>query len=379
MAEGEVTSPLAQEFVVINRTEDPEKENHRTDGPTLVRLPSGRLVVSYVLFHLHRRGQTHDPMKILDTRVKVSDDDGATWREVAVLPHELGLLFAHQGRLHLLGVEAGRGGLVITVSDDEGATWTPPRLLRQGRFWNTSTAMVIRNNTLSWCIGVASVQDRFNNEGSRTAALAADLTRNLTDPDAWRISDYLTYPGTPPLLRGGPHETPEEPYHDHWLEGNVVDAPDGLQVFWRARIRGGGGQMVPAIAPVCDLEDDGTTLRYRFRQFVALPGAWCKFHILRDDVTGRYWLTSNLGHRGVLALHSSSDARTWFPAGYLVVWPENPRSANYVTPLIDGDDLLIASRTSSPKAVSRHDNDMITFHRVRGFRSLALDIHPRYE
>ncbi len=48
----------------------------------------------------------------------------------------------------------------------------------------------------------------------------------------------------------------------------------------------------------------------------------------------------------------------------------------YAGPLIDGDDLLILSRTSSSEAGSQHDADLVTFHRVRNFRSLALNLLP---
>ena len=44
-------------------------------------------------------------------------------------------------------------------------------------------------------------------------------------------------------------------------------------------------------------------------------------------------------------------------------------------PLIDGQDLLIVSRTSR-NGRDQHDNDLITFHRFPDFRSLALNLFP---
>ena len=38
---------------------------------------------------------------------------------------------------------------------------------------------------------------------------------------------------------------------------------------------------------------------------------------------------------------------------------------------VDGDDLVILSRSGDEQAASPHNGDMITFHRVRDFQSLV--------
>ena len=50
----------------------------------------------------------------------------------------------------------------------------------------------------------------------------------------------------------------------------------------------------------------------------------------------------------------------------------------YARPVIDGDDLAIVCR-SSVNAPNQHDADYATFHRVRGFRKLAMDLQPERE
>ena len=318
-------------------------------------------------------------MEQSETCVKISDDDGATWHETARMSHELGMLFEYQGRLHLLGSEAGRGDMLIVVSDDEGDSWQPAVVLHRGRFWNTSSGKVICDNRLYWCFGAPNEEGEFNTRGSRTLAVVADLTRDLTNVDAWRFSEYLTYPGTPALLRRGLND----PYHDHWLEGNVVIVKGQLRVHWRVRI---DGYATVGICAICDLNDDGTRLDYRFAQFYPLPGGQNHFHIICDDATGIYWMTTTLpshsqdqefggNQRRILALYCSFDALNWLPAGYLIIWPSLRQSSNYVTPLIDGNDMLFASRTSH-KAPNSHDNDLVTFHRVTNFRELATRLIP---
>ena len=48
-----------------------------------------------------------------------------------------------------------------------------------------------------------------------------------------------------------------------------------------------------------------------------------------------------------------------------------PESRHYASMAIDGDDLVVLSRSGSPQAKSPHNGDMITFHRIRDFRSLV--------
>jgi hypothetical protein len=79
--------------------------------------------------------------------------------------------------------------------------------------------------------------------------------------------------------------------------------------------------------------------------------------------------------RRILVLMYSLDCLNWFQAGCVGMWKSPLRSFHYVFPLIDGPDLLILSRTSV-NAPNQHDSDLITFHRVRSFRDLALDLHP---
>jgi hypothetical protein len=132
--------------------------------------------------------------------------------------------------------------------------------------------------------------------------------------------------------------------------------------------------------------------------FVPLPGGNIKFHVLQDPRTGLYWLLSNqvtdsmrrpgtmpesrfglpLDQRDRLVLHYSKNLMDWVFAG-LVAKGATPReSYHYCGMDIDGEDLVILSRTGDanvrqPKAPHRdaHDTNLITFHRVRNFRALV--------
>jgi hypothetical protein len=72
------------------------------------------------------------------------------------------------------------------------------------------------------------------------------------------------------------------------------------------------------------------------------------------------------------------DALNWFQAGCVAHAAKASQSFMYARPVIDGDDLAIISR-SSIQAPSQHDADHATFHRVRDFRSLAMNLVPEPE
>lgn len=342
--------------------------------------------------------QSHDSSRVgerkVETVVMASDDNGETWRELTRLPGlELALLFCPADRrkhisqrrgfhpcepVCLLGFRAWRGDLVVVKSVDEGETWTAPSVLKEGKFWNTSTGHVVRDGRFYWCVGMPGEGEVWNKAPkTATIAMACDLSMDPTDPGAWRFSLPVEYPGTPDSLRDlGVSEPPTKsgPRHDHWLEGNMVATPGRLEAFYRIRMKGSSN-----MAASCLLDDDGGELRYRFARFHPLPGAQNHFHIISDPAAEIYWMCANLvplaGTRRVLGLQLSLDARHWIPAAYLIAWRNESQASNYCTPLIDGNDLLIVCRTSR-QAPNYHDNDLITFHRARDFRRLLAPLLP---
>jgi hypothetical protein len=79
--------------------------------------------------------------------------------------------------------------------------------------------------------------------------------------------------------------------------------------------------------------------------------------------------------RRFLMLYYGLDGMNWFPAGCLAMLPKETQAHNYCTPVIQGEDLLVVSRTSL-EGKNQHDNDAVTFHRFRGFRKAALGLCP---
>jgi hypothetical protein len=359
-------------------------------SPSLARLPHGRLVASHEWF----TGKLPKKKAFDHTEIQISDDDGATWRPTATLKVNWASIFTLEEDLYAIGVQRVSRGICIAHSADGGETWSETVTLFEGHYHGAPTSVLVREDF---------VYRAFEN-GARTppewgsCVVAGDLSRGLLEPDAWRMSNSVAFPDVPDVLTQ--HRYPPGPGvqapPDSWLEGNVIDVRGEMRVLLRARI---DGMSTANLAGVCALEDDGRKMRYRFLQFYPMPGGQCKFHIVHDAAGGLFWTTvtiptdtwqdpeplRELGFRGppgnerrILILMYSLDALNWFQAGCVAMDRHPCHAFSYTSQLVDGDDLLILARTSQGGR-NQHDTNMITLHRVQGFRDLAVDLTPSLE
>ena len=125
--------------------------------------------------------------------------------------------------------------------------------------------------------------------------------------------------------------------------------------------------------------------------FLPMPGGQNKFYIKYDEKTKLYWLASvqardsmrrierlsadryNIpsDERDRLALHFSSNMVDWCFAGLVAQSGHAKQARHYASMDIDGEDLVILSRSGDENAASAHNGNMITLHRVRNFRDLV--------
>ncbi len=116
-----------------------------------------------------------------------------------------------------------------------------------------------------------------------------------------------------------------------------------------------------------------------------------RFHVLWDDKTRLYWLLSTqatdtmcrhdrlpkgryslpYNERQRLQLSFSRNMVDWCFAGLVATGKSVLESRHYAAMAIDGEDLVLVSRSGDEQAHNPHNTNLVTFHRVHDFRSLA--------
>ena len=124
--------------------------------------------------------------------------------------------------------------------------------------------------------------------------------------------------------------------------------------------------------------------------FLPMPGGQMKFYVKFDEQTNLYWLLSTQAtdtmcriermsnerynipcdERDRLTLHFSKNMVDWVFAGLVSKGNSPKQSRHYGSMDIDGEDLVIVSRSGDADCKSAHNGNLITFHRVKNFRDL---------
>ena len=355
--------PLAQNYTIAAEVPDPAE--YFIHDPGMARLPSGNFLVAAPCW---QRGIGPDHLMMAR-----SVDRGASWQRLTDLPLAEGTPFVVGNRLYMFTQPRQHQDVYFMASDDEGVSWSDPVRVLEGAFWNCQTNMVIRDGQLYWVL---------DQKHKATVAIAADLSKDLLDPGAWRTSQIIPAQQTAVQFRTAhDHHRPE--LFDDWnLEGNVMDVYGQLRIACRVNPKHTG--TTPGIAAVFDLEDDGAELNLQFDQHYPWPGGQSKFCIVFDELTRLFWMASNIissaepqkleggpnGERRFLMLYCGMDGLNWLPAGCVAMAPCSTQSFMYPSMTVDGDDLAILSRTCRHSG-HYHDADLATFHRVHNFRDLA--------
>lgn len=340
-----------------------------------------------------------------------SNDGGESWKELNSnlnFNQRLmgGILFFHEKTLYMFVSPFGNDGIIsIACSNDEGVTWSDwveiirirrktklelgARAIRptidddpnwsEGQKWFAylQQSMVIKNGHLLFAISERT-QDM--------AIVSCDLINGLMNPESWEVSKTVAV-AVPKELNPGFFPGPSM----STLEGNVIEINGQLRILARQVVDRYG---TSNIAAVFDVKEDNGKPELSFTQFFPIPGAHGAFTVVYDNVSGLFWMASNLesnsqkwikspsgSHHGrdrrFLMLWYSLDALNWFPAGCIAAAKKNQQTFNYPSMVIDGEDLAIISRTTiDENNYTSHDADFVTFHRISNFRSLAMNIYP---
>jgi hypothetical protein len=418
--------PLASDFVKV--CESPDTEQVFCYSPGLTLLPGGRLVATTdwggpgVEALPGPKAQRDGSDRRWQGQVYTSDDGGRTWAHRARFPFLHARPFLADESLYVLGQA---GDLYIIRSDDGGQTWSHPVALTDGQEWHQAPSNVhyahgavylvmerrINRQCNGWCEN-APVLMRARTKDDLTLRESWDFASEMAFCEAVpdRELDWLGVPFYPVYYPHGESVAPGRwcaPIG--WLESNVVRFTDSdhtwhdptgktLHLWMRAHT---GLTNMACILKVTETgEAPGTgAMETDFVRapsgrkvlFVPCPGGQMKFHVLYDEGSRLYWLLStqatdsltrpeklppdrfNLPNkeRRRVVLHCSRNMWEWCFAGLVDMGEAEVASRHYASMVVDGEDLVVLSRSGDERAINAHDVNMITFHRVRDFRKLV--------
>lgn len=401
---------LANDYVEIYRSPDPK--HIFTYTPGIAVLPNGDLIATLDLGGPAMKGREDQG------RILISTDKGASWEEAGSFPMEHARPFVSGGSVYILGQS---GELRIIRSDDNGRSWSDYAVLADGK-WHQSACNVLYAKGNVYLTMEKSVNDTVHGWG--VGALAPVLMRarvgdNLLLKESWTFADAvpfrdlvdqdkLDYFGVPfyPVGRdesaypGGRQCAPMG-----WLETNVAQITDPSHYWYNPSGRtfhiigraNTGGTGYAAFAKAVE-NPDGTISTMlermpsgRYAALLPLPGGQMRFHIEYDGVTKLYWLLSSQAtdsmtraellpedrynlpnnERNRMQLHFSKNLVDWCFAGIVAIGKTQKCSRHYASMAIDGENLIIASRSGDENAASAHNGNFISFHTVKNFRSLV--------
>ncbi len=324
-------------------------------------------------------------------RIYVSDDHGESWRHTGSLPMLHARVFKAGNAMYLLG-HSGR--LIISKSTDNGETWSDPSILDDINKWHQAPCAIdYRHGKIYLTMEHEPLKNGW--AGGDPVLMSAEVEKDLTNPENWTFSNKLEFQKVASL--NWPNAFGFSPVC--WLESNVTRIydkehelydPEDKTVLILSRVHSNQNNYA-AMLLGRENEDGSLTLDTVKASngspwiYFPFPGGHMKFHIAWDEPSLRYWLIASqseynlaerngigaLNSRRRLALYFSTDMFNWSFAGMVGIGPCPSGSRHYASLMIDGDDILVLSRSGDEQAKNAHDTNMITLHRVKNFRELV--------
>ncbi|MCK5811357.1 MAG: exo-alpha-sialidase [Clostridiales bacterium] len=328
-------------------------------SPSIIKLPSGRLLVSHdIFFYL---------MEQNITLVHYSDDYGKTWSYLStVTPCFWGTLFLFGENVYLMGMDGEYGDLLLYKSNDEGATFSKPIVILKGGNRtiggpHKAPMPIINYNGYLW---TAIEYGSWDIGGHASGVISIDIKKDLMIAKNWIVSPFIPYSkqweGTVLFDGAG------------FLEGNVVIRQDG-ELCNILRYSTGSNYKNYGKAILLSINKDKPNEKLSFSKVINFNGNNSKFTIRFDNKSKKYYTIvnradeENTGKRNKVILMSSSDAIIWEDEAILLDYSNYEEDYTklgfqYIDFIFHGDKILYVSRTAINGAITFHDSNCITFH-----------------
>lgn len=333
-------------------------------SPSLVKLNDGSLLASMDVF------EGNAPQNL--SLIFKSTDGGETWTHLTELfPCFWGKLFTHNDDVYMIAMSTEYGDVLIGKSVDNGETFTPPTVIARGSCSNKAAGFhkapmpVIEYNGRLW---TAIDYGAWGIGGHASSLFSIDVNDDLLCAENWTYTYPVPYnPNWDGAVKGNSHGC---------LEGNAVVTPDG-DIINILRYQTNG--CTPSYGKAVMLQADVNNLDapLTLHKIIDFQGNLSKFDIIYDDVSKHYLsiITGNVDNQGrnVLSFAVSDNLYNWRTVCTLIDYTqEDPQKIGfqYISFIIDGDDILYLSRTAFNEAHNFHDANYITFHKINNFREM---------
>ena len=333
-------------------------------SPSLVKLGDGTLLASMDVF------EGGGPQNL--TLIFKSVDNGDTWSYLTELfPCFWGKLFVHRDAVYMLSMSTEYGDLLIGKSADGGETFTTPTVIARGSCLTKAAGFhkapmpVIEAKGRLW---TAVDYGSWGTGGHASSILSIDVNDDLLCAENWTY----TYP---------------TPYNPDWegavkghssgcLEGNAVVTPEG-DIVNMLRYQTNGCEPSYGRSVLLKVNPDNLDEPLKLHKVVDFQGNLSKFDIVYDEVSKHYVsiITGDADNQGrnLLSFAASANLYDWKTICPLIDYTnDDPKKIGfqYISLIIDGNDILYLSRTAFNEAHNFHDANYSTFHKIINFREM---------
>lgn len=333
-------------------------------SPSIIKLNDGTLLASMDLFE----GSAPQNLSLIFR----SEDNGESWIHLTELfPCFWGKLFTHKNDVYMLSMSTEYGDVLIGKSSDGGKSFTTPTVIARGSCLNKAAGFhkapmpVINHNGRLW---TAIDYGAWAIGGHASSILSIDENDDLLCAENWSYTHPVQYnPDWEGAVTGKSAGC---------LEGNAVVTPEGDIVnMLRYQTNGCEPSYGKSVLLKVDVNDVEAPLT--LHKIIDFQGNLSKFDIVYDDVSKHYLsiITGNKDHQGrnILSFAASKNLYDWETVCTLIDYTNSdPKMVGfqYISFLINGNDILYLSRTALNEPHNFHDANYITFHKIINFRSL---------